>query len=304
MKTLLTVLAAAVALAAQAGGGSASGRYRFVSFNIWGDYFGNPPHERDAGQLGILTGHAPDFIALQEMTKGFWDSKLIAGLEKHGYTAVGRDMGLNGAPSHTPLLYRRDRFEELERGGILFHPELDRSKSVVWAAVKDLRTGVKLVAFSTHFWWKYDGQADDYVRMTNARDLWREVSRVAARHGATIVGGGDLNAQGGSSALLELQRSGLESAQETSPKTDKRATWRDFPVRDAAGVYRGVAPEKAKKSQYLDYIFYLAGSVIPLEFAMDRTQAALDVSDHSPIIFDFELNFGGPKNPLRDIPPR
>jgi endonuclease/exonuclease/phosphatase family metal-dependent hydrolase len=264
MKALLMFLVVAFSLALEAGDGSAPGRYRFISFNIWGDYFGNPPHERDAGQLGILIGHAPDFIALQEMTKNFWDSKLVAGLEQRGYEAVGRDMGMNGVPSHTPLLYRRDRFEELERGGFLFHPELDRSKSVVWAAVKDRLTGAKLVVFSTHFWWKYDGQADDYVRMTNARDLWREVSRVADRHGAAIVGGGDLNAQGASTALLELRRSGLENAQETSPKTDKRATWRDFPVRDAAGVYRGVAPEKAKKSQYLDYIFYLAGSVIPL----------------------------------------
>ena len=49
--------------AAVAWGGNA---YRFVSYNVWGDYFGNPPEERAKLQLAVLQERNPDFIALQE----------------------------------------------------------------------------------------------------------------------------------------------------------------------------------------------------------------------------------------------
>ena len=102
-------------------------------------------------------------------------------------------------------------------------------------------------------------------------------------------GGGDLNAPVTSSALAELKKLGWEDAQEKSPDTDSRATWRDFPQRDASGVYRGVQPENAKKMEWLDHAFYDPCTVSPVKFAMDRSQEALDVSDHSPVIFDFKL---------------
>ena len=103
------------------------------------------------------------------------------------------------------------------------------------------------------------------------------------------LGGGDLNAPVTSDALAELKKLGWEDAQEKAPDTDQRATWRDFPQRDASGVYRGVQPENAKKKEWLDHVFYDPRKVRPLKFAMDRSQKALDVSDHSPVIFDFEL---------------
>ena len=115
------------------------------------------------------------------------------------------------------------------------------------------------------------------------------MSAAAKKHDATIVGGGDLNAPVTSSALAELKKLGWEDAQEKSPDTDPRATWRDFPQRDASGVYRGVQPENAKKKEWLDHVFYDPDKVTPVKFALDRSQKALDVSDHSPVIFDFEL---------------
>ena len=33
---------------------------RFIASNIWGDYFGNPPHERDTLQSAVLLRHAAD----------------------------------------------------------------------------------------------------------------------------------------------------------------------------------------------------------------------------------------------------
>ena len=36
--------------------------YRYVTFNIWGDYFGNPPQERDAREASMLKNLNPSFV--------------------------------------------------------------------------------------------------------------------------------------------------------------------------------------------------------------------------------------------------
>jgi endonuclease/exonuclease/phosphatase family metal-dependent hydrolase len=187
MKTaVLFIISAALSLTADAA------RYRYVTFNVWGDYFGNPPAERDVQEAALLKRLDPDFIALQEMTANFWKSRLVDDLSGK-YEAVGRNGGDKGGDSFTPLLFRKDRFGLLEKGTVLFHPELDVSKGVVWAAVKDKESGERIVTFSTHFWWRKDGVGDDYIRLENVRRLYGAVSEVAKRHSAAIVGGGDLN---------------------------------------------------------------------------------------------------------------
>ena len=275
---------------AEADAAAGGGRYRFLAFNIWGDFFKNPVHERDLQQVEIIKGHDPDFVGLQEVTPRFWKSRLISGLAAAGYDCVGDEMGPNEQHrvAANPVFFRRSRFELVEKGSTWFHPELDYSKGVVWAVVRERATGRKFVVFASHFWWQAHGEADDYLRLLNARMLHDAVSKVAKRHGAAVVGGGDLNSPVTSSALAELKKLGWCDAQEKAPKTDPRATWRDFPERDAGGVYRGVPPEKAKKKQWLDHVLYSPDVVRPIEFSMDRTQKALDVSDHSPVIFDFE----------------
>ena len=265
---------------------------RFVTFNVWGEYFGNPASERDRAQLDMLLDYDADFIALQEVTKGFWDSRLVGGLKERGYVVVGEKDGYCNSHSLTPIFYRQDRFKELERGAYLFHPELDKSKGVVWVAVEKRSSGERMVVFSTHFWWKYDSKSDDFVRLVNARDLLRELSQAASRLGATIVGGGDFNAKENASPIVELFRGGLVSARETSPVTDRRGTCRKYPTRDARGQWRGSSLKESEKSQCIDHIVYRAHGVNPVRFSLDCRQLALDISDHSPVIFDFTLEKG------------
>ena len=259
---------------------------RFVAFNIWGDFFGNPPHERDLLQAEILKEHDPDFIGLQEMTPGFWKSRLIGALSDT-YGVVGEGMDVEGMNAADPVFYRKSRFELVEKGATWFCKELDKSKGAVWAVFREKATGKRIAVFASHFWWQEKGSADKFVRLLNARQLHDTLTEVARRHDAAIVGGGDLNSPLDSWGLAHLVRSGWADAQRSAPETDARATWRDFPVRDAQGVYRGVQPEQAKRQQWLDHVFYTPERVTPIRFALDRRQKALDVSDHSPIIFDF-----------------
>ena len=275
--------------------------YRFLAFNVWGDYFGNPPEERDLMQVEILGARRPDFISLQEVTSNFWKSRLMSGMADR-YEILGRSMGPDGIDSYTPLLFLRDRFELLEKGCVHFHPSLDPSKGVVWAALKDRSTSAKIVVFSTHFWWRYDGKADDYLRRENARMLYEAVSAAAARHGAAIVGGGDLNATPNSATLKAVKEKGWKNAQETTVGAIRCKTWRTAPERDSKGVLRGVLPENAERSLTLDYVLYSPSRVRPVSFAVDRSRKALDASDHSPVTFGFELvdePAGGWREPRR-----
>ena len=262
--------------------------YRLVTFNVWGDYFGNPPCERDERQVATLKGLEPDLIALQEITSNYWASRLMDGLSDE-FEAVGCGMGHDGGNLFTPLLFRKTRFSLLEKGGFLFHPELDKSKGAAWAALRDERTGRKVVAFSTHFWWRIDGVGDDYIRLENARRLHSELSAVAERNAAAIVGGGDLNAELDASCIAELARLGWQSGRDSAPCSDRRHTQHGDPVRGADGAYHGTDLDHAKKTMMIDHVFHSHGGIRPCEFCVVTTGGVEDLSDHYPLAFDFQL---------------
>ena len=48
------------------------GPLSIMTFNIWGDYFGNPPVERDLKEAGVILRWKPDIVAFQEVTPNFW----------------------------------------------------------------------------------------------------------------------------------------------------------------------------------------------------------------------------------------
>ena len=38
---------------------------RIMSFNIWGDYFGNPVNEREDGIGRVISVYSPDILSMQ-----------------------------------------------------------------------------------------------------------------------------------------------------------------------------------------------------------------------------------------------
>ena len=53
---------------------------KFMTFNIWGDYFGNPVEEREAGVVATILKNRPDVVSLQEVTPGWYASPMFAHL--------------------------------------------------------------------------------------------------------------------------------------------------------------------------------------------------------------------------------
>ena len=102
---------------------------RIMSFNIWGDYFGNPVEEREDSIGKVIENYSPDFLALQEATKNWHASELFAAL-KETYTFAEPQ----NAPTVNlvPLLYKQNKFTLIEDGFIYFRDTPDNTKGSTW----------------------------------------------------------------------------------------------------------------------------------------------------------------------------
>ena len=125
MKNAFLLLSAALSLSV------AAAPLRFVSFNIWGDYFGNPVAERQDGVSAIIRGHRPDLVSLQEVTPNWWAGTLFSDLKAAGLETLRGDetnaLLRAGAPkdaakwprtyvNHEPLCYNPKRLKLLDQG--------------------------------------------------------------------------------------------------------------------------------------------------------------------------------------------
>jgi len=217
--------------------------YRFLAFNIWGDYFGNPVGERVDEIISTVRDWNPDIAGFQETTQRFWDSKLISELGRD-YGIVGRGIGYQGRNVHTPLLYRKSRFDLVDSGIVLYCPELDDSKGALWAVLTDKTTGKKLVAFASHAWWRTDGQADSWIRLHGSMMLHAKMTELAKKYDAAVIGGGDLNAPMSSQSLKYLVEHGYADAQATAEFSPRR-----FPTEHGDPVRISEAPTSAAMAQ-------------------------------------------------------
>ena len=311
MQSLKTILAAAVSAACglaalpSFGGAKAGAPLRFLSFNIWGDYFGNPVEEREAGVEATILKSQPDVVSLQEVTPGWYASPMFAHLKQAGYALVrgDEDAALKRAAfegektpkhiNHEPLLYRTDRLKLLDSGTDFFHLSLTTSKSVTWAVLERTSDGRRFAAFATHFWWKGNGEESDAIRELNARHVLRVLVDIRRKWGADLpaILGGDLNSTDASPAHAMLRSGGFVNAASHADVRSPHGSHHGNPVRGADGKYHGARrPVASDTPAYsIDHVFYTSG-IHALKHEIITDQTALDVSDHSPVLVEFGLD--------------
>ena len=282
---------------------------RFMTFNIWGDYFGNPVAERDEGVLEVIVREKPDFVALQEVTQSWYASRLFKRAPEVGYALIrgDEDMALYRAGAedglktgaklnrknwcnHEPLLYNAKRFALLDSGVEFFHLALQVEKSVTWGVFEDRASGRRLIVFGTHFWWK-KGLESMTHRELNARRVVEVVNRVKAKWGdLPVIGGGDLNCLYDSAPHRVFAVAGYLNAALTADVRDPRPSEHGDPVRNAEGKYEGrLVVDGDEHAKYLDHVFH-SPRIHATRHAVVADPLALSVSDHSPVTVDFEIN--------------
>ena len=280
---------------------------KFMTFNIWGDYFGNPVGEREAGVEATILKDMPDIVSLQEVTPNWYKSPMFANLEKAGYALVrgDEDAALKRAAfsgkktarhiNHEPLLYRTDRLDILDNGTDFFHVSLQSEKSVTWAVFEDKAGKRRFAAFATHFWWRSNGEESDAIRELNARHVLWLLAGIRRKWGAELpaILGGDLNSTEKSIAHAMLRSGGFLNAASNADVHSSHCSHHGNPKRGKDGKWHGsLRPAKDDTpSRSIDHICYTRG-IHALRHEIVTDQAALDASDHSPVVVEFELVHG------------
>lgn len=275
------------------GDAAARGELKYMAFNIWGNYFGNPVCERDLKQVGYVLRNAPDLVGMQEAMPEFWSSRL--------FEKLGADYGIvrnegNPKMEYNPLLWRKSRLELIEGGTHVYADNPEGSKGFGWGVFRDKATGRTFISYSTHLWWKWKKPQDQEMRVRNARELLAKMAELQKKYKCPVVGGGDLNCtrahmeKGLVTPLPDWEKAGYADAQYTVPGASPYSSNHGDPRRDALGNYRGwIRPEAGDPKNSLDHVHYTTNGVAPIALVVDRAQDALEVSDHSPVIFTFRL---------------
>ena len=277
---------------------------KFMTFNIWGDYFGNPVEEREAGVETTILKDRPDVVSLQEVTPGWYASQMFSHLKQAGYAVVrgDEDAALKRAAfegektpkhiNHEPLLYRTDRLNLLDSGTDFFHLSLTASKSATWAVLERKTDRRRFVAFATHFWWQSNGVESDVIRELNARHVLLLLADIRRKWGADLpaILGGDLNSTDTSFAHAMLRSGGFVNAASHADVRSPYCSHHGNPIRGVDGKYHGArrAAVYDTPDYSIDHIFYTKG-IHALKHEIITDQTALDVSDHSPVMVEFEL---------------
>ena len=226
---------------------------RFLTFNIWGDYFNNPVAEREKGVEATILNSRADVVALQEVTPNWYKSQMFLNLAKAGYEVVRGDeaaalrrAAFTGNPTkehinHEPLLYRKDRLKMLESGTEFFHLTLQTSKSVTWLVLEDKETGRRFAAFGTHFWWQHNGKESNAIRELNARHILWLLADIRRKWGADLpaILGGDLNSHVTSTDHAMLRTGGFVNAASHAEIRSTHCSHHGNPVRGEDGKWRG-----------------------------------------------------------------
>ena len=152
--------------------------------------------------------------------------------------------------------------------------------------------GRRFVAFATHFWWRSNGAESNAIRELNARHVLWLLADIRRKWGADLpaILGGDLNSTESSFAHAMLRSGGFVNAASNADVRSPYCSHHGNPVRGADGKYHGARRAVAfdKPDYSIDHIFYTKG-IHALKHEIITDQVALDVSDHSPVMVEFEL---------------
>ena len=258
---------------------------RIMSHNIWcGEV-----HNRDLHLAEIYFRHAPDVLALQEMTQNLYDSRLLSLLEEK-YELLKPDT--QGLLDNTPLLVRRGVFDVVKCGWHIYDGlNNHKSKSLAWALLRKTDDGSEIGVISTHYWWQA-GPESDLARVYDAKQLTAYAHFMQVEYGVPVVAMGDLNMRIGAPGYIEMTSTGAMDMRMAAVEYASRSnTHHPYAVYNPeSGEYENGPMPKGSHLNAIDHMFVYGHEQLDVRvFNVVTEQEALDVSDHSPIYVDCKI---------------
>lgn len=258
---------------------------RIMSHNIWcGEV-----HNRDLHLAEIYFRHAPDVLALQEMTQNLYDSRLLSLLEEK-YELLKPDT--QGLLDNTPLLVRRGVFDVVKCGWHIYDGlNNHKSKSLAWALLRKTDDGSEIGVISTHYWWQA-GPESDLARVYDAKQLAAYAHFMQVEYGVPVVAMGDLNMRIGAPGYIEMTSTGAMDMRMAAVEYASRSnTHHPYAVYNPeSGEYENGPMPKGSHLNAIDHMFVYGHEQLDVRvFNVVTEQEALDVSDHCPIYVDCKI---------------
>lgn len=258
---------------------------RIMSHNIWcGEV-----HNRDLHLAEIYFRHAPDVLALQEMTQNLYDSRLLSLLEEK-YELLKLDT--QGLLDNTPLLVRRGVFDVVKCGWHIYDGlNNHKSKSLAWALLRKTDDGSEIGVISTHYWWQA-GPESDLARVYDAKQLTAYAHFMQVEYGVPVVAMGDLNMRIGAPGYIEMTSTGAMDMRMAAVEYASRSnTHHPYAVYNPeSGEYENGPMPKGSHLNAIDHMFVYGHEQLDVRvFNVVTEQEALDVSDHCPIYVDCKI---------------
>ena len=251
--------------------------------NIWNTL---PAHERMPMIRSLISDFDADICLFQECSPNTVRKceNAIPALMADEYKEICEHLI---PTNYTPVFYKKDKFDLIDEGYLLYDGLNDyASKSVSWAVLKDKESGKMLAAASTHFWWMYRDDEDTKQRIANADQLRHVCDAIVSKYNVPVIVGGDFNngqnSVQGSAPYEYMLKNGFVDFRLVANNTTDKFTHRDCPG--------GIATESMPTVQNLDYIFYYGkNNVSVAEFDVLTSKKALESSDHCPLVGKFDI---------------
>jgi len=264
----------------------AVGSLHIVSFNVRynnpGDGENSWPHRRD-WVAEIIRREKTDIAGLQEVLKSQFDD-LAVRLSDYAIYGVGRNDGKE-LGEYAPILYRKDRFELVDKGQFWLSatPEVvgsvgwdaNQTRIATWVKLCDRKTKKNFLAINTHF--DHVGQE---ARRESAKLIVAKTQKLGC--GLPVIITGDFNSRPTSEAYKTITDESSSRifydafARTKTAHQGPDSTWSGF---------RKVLP-----GQRIDFVFVTDDVTVLSHKILAEQRDGRFPSDHLPIVTLLKLN--------------
>ncbi len=218
-----------------------------------------------------------DIFGLQEVTASQYEY-LRENLSDFATYGVGRDDGERGG-EHSPIFYRKERFEPLRRGTFWLSEQPEEvgesgwdaalPRICTWMILRDRNSGQEFCVANTHF--DHRGKV---ARDESAKLLAERSGELPAEMPVVLMG--DFNCQPGSDPYQTLTATLSDARKVTqSPPRGPDSTWNGF---------RAIEPQRI-----IDHVFVRNVDVVEFRVDDPKTQRGRFGSDHLPVRITLRL---------------
>lgn len=233
------------------------------------------PHRKEKVK-GLIRFHDFDICGTQEGFKHQLDD--ILELENYAYVGVGRDDGKD-AGEHSAILYKKDRFDVLEKGNFWYSETPDVpgkgwdarccNRICSWAKFKDKKTGKEFCVFNSHY--DHEGRI---ARRNSSLLLLKRINEIAGN--LPVFCTGDFNATPDDEPIQLIYNDGklMDSFRITQqPPYGTEGTFNSFNLN---------SPMKDR----IDYIWVTKNITVIKYGTLNEQQYGRFPSDHFPVLIN------------------